>query len=241
VNEGNMSDKLGWMRQLPRADAASLQKEFEGKKEELADLDYSGILPILKALEDAGELDSTMIFFTSDNGYLRGEHRLHAKDHPYWESSMVPFLVKGPGVRRGARRNAFVNHTDLMPTTCEIAGISSASLDVDGRSMLPHLGAAAYSGWRKKMLVTGSDDVGPEMNPGGADYPGGRWGLLRENEKAFILHENGEKELYWMNEDPHQKRNGVEQAAPALIERMTNTTEAMKAAAGETRRKLEEA
>jgi len=49
------------------------------------------------------------------------------------------------------------------------------------------------------------------------------------------------KELYWMNEDPHQKRNGVAQAAPALIERMTNTTEAMKAAAGETRRKLQEA
>ena len=159
-----MSDKLGWMRHLPRADAASLQKEFEGKKEELADLDYRGILLILKALEDAGELDSTMIFFTSDNGYLRGEPRLHAKDHPYWESSMMPFIVKGPGVRRGARRNAFVNHTDLMPTTCEIAGISSASLDADGRSMLPHLGAAAYSGWRKKMLVTGSDDVGPEMN-----------------------------------------------------------------------------
>ena len=165
MNEGNMSDKLGWMRHLPRADAASLQKEFEGKKEELADLDYRGILLILKALEDAGELDSTMIFFTSDNGYLRGEPRLHAKDHPYWESSMMPFIVKGPGVRRGARRNAFVNHTDLMPTTCEIAGISSASLDVDGRSMLPHLGAAAYSGWRKRMRVTGPDDVGPEMNP----------------------------------------------------------------------------
>ncbi len=51
VNEGNMSDKLGWMRHLPRADAASLQKEFEGKKEELADLDYSGILPILKDVD----------------------------------------------------------------------------------------------------------------------------------------------------------------------------------------------
>src|SRR5215204_3951724 len=114
-----------------------------------------GIRPILEALEARGQLANTVIFFTSDNGYMLGEHRLTAKDKPYWESSEVPFFVKGPGIKKGSRA-ALVNHTDLMPTTCEIARIPFSSLDVDGRSMLANLGRDAFSNWRKRMLVSGS-------------------------------------------------------------------------------------
>jgi hypothetical protein len=109
------------------------------------------------------------------------------------------------------------------------------------RSLVPHLDTSDYSGWRKRMLITGSDDVGPELNPGGADYPSGRWWLLREGVKAFILHENGVKELYWMATDPYQKRNKAKQTDPALLERLTTTVKTMKTARGETRRRLEEA
>ena len=70
---------------------------LRGQKEELADLDSRGIRPILEALEATGQLANTVIFFTSDNGCMLGEHRLTAKDKPYWESSEVPFFVKGPG------------------------------------------------------------------------------------------------------------------------------------------------
>ena len=173
-----MSDKPTWMRGLPKA--TGIQAEYEGKMEELADLDRYGMVPILAALEATGQLDNTVIFFTSDNGYLHGEHRLRYKDKLYWESAEVPFFIKGPGVTKNAARTALVNHTDLMPTTCEIAGISPASLDVDGRSMLANLGKDAFSGWRKRMLISGSDTVGPEQNPGGSNDPSGNWWLLRE-------------------------------------------------------------
>src|SRR5215211_2442230 len=119
INEADMSDKPKWMRHLPRIRA---QAEFEGKKEELADLDRYGLRLILAALEATSQLANTVIFFTSDNGYLHGEHRLRTKDKPYWECSEVPFFVKGPGVKSGVTRTALVNHTDLMPTTCVIAG-----------------------------------------------------------------------------------------------------------------------
>jgi N-acetylglucosamine-6-sulfatase len=182
-----------------------------------------------------------VIFFTSDNGYLHGEHRERRKDLPYWESAEVPFFVKGPGVRSSTTRKALVNHTDLMPTTCHIAGVPLASLEVDGRSMAPHLNADGFSGWRKRMLVSGSDDVGPQLNPGGSDDPSGRWWLLREGEKAFILRENGAKELYWMGTDPYQERSKARSADPALIERLTNSVKSMRAASGATRRQLEAA
>ncbi len=239
VNEADMSDKPTWMRNLPLADTAAVQAEYEGKLEELADLDSKGMRPILTALEATGQLANTVIFFTSDNGYLHAEHRLRKKDRPYWESSQVPFFVKGPGVRSATISNELVNHTDLMPTTCAIAGVTSPSDQVDGRSMLPYLGANSFSGWRKRMLITGSNDVGGQLNPGGSNEPSGRWWLLREGDLAFILRENGTKELYTMGTDPYQEESQTRTADPALIQSLLTKVKDMRAAKGVKRRQLE--
>jgi N-acetylglucosamine-6-sulfatase len=248
VNEADMSDKPTWMRNLPLADIAAVQAEYEGKLEELADLDSKGMRPILAALENTGQLANTVIFCTSDNGYLHAEHRLRKKDRPYWESSQVPFFVKGPGVKGpdpGPVRpisNVLVNHTDLMPTTCAIAGVTLPSPDqVDGRSMLPYLGANSFSSWRKRMLITGSNDVGGQLNPGGSNEPSGRWWLLREGDLAFILRENGTKELYTMGTDPYQERSTTRTADPALIQSLLTKVKELRAAKGVKRRQLEEA
>jgi hypothetical protein len=83
--------------------------------------------------------------------------------------------------------------------------------------------------------------VGPEMNPGGSNDPSGRWWLLREGRTAFILRENGAKELYRMKSDPYQERSKTRAAKRALIERLTDTVKAMRAASGQARRRLEEA
>jgi N-acetylglucosamine-6-sulfatase len=247
VNEKDMSDKPKWMRDLPPASLGKARREYEGKMEELADLDHHGMRPILAALEATGQLQDTVIFFTSDNGYLHAEHRLRKKDRPYWESSQVPFFVKGPGVKGPDPvtvrpiSNELVNHTDLMPTTCAIAGVTLPSDQVDGRSMLPYLGANSFSGWRKRMLITGSNDVGGQLNPGGSNEPSGRWWLLREGDLAFILRENGTKELYTMGTDPYQEQSTTRTADPALIQSLLTKVKEMRAAKGVKRRQLEEA
>ena len=46
-----------------------------------------------------------------------------------------------------------------------------------------------------------------QLNPGGSNEPSGRWWLLREGDLAFILRENGTKELYTMGTDPYQERS----------------------------------
>jgi hypothetical protein len=50
VNEKDVSDKPKWLRKLSRTKLSAAQEEFEGKKEELADLDCHGVRPILEAL-----------------------------------------------------------------------------------------------------------------------------------------------------------------------------------------------
>jgi N-acetylglucosamine-6-sulfatase len=161
------------------------------------------------------------------------------KDKPYWESAEIPFFVKGPGVRARVRA-ALVSHVDLMPTTAGVAGIPFSSLDVDGRSMLSNLGQGTFTGWRKRLLVTGSNAVGPEENPGGANDPSGEWWLLRNEHKAFILRESGYKELYWVKSDPHQLDSKAWTDDRLMVDHLTDTVEAMRVARGQERRRLEE-
>jgi hypothetical protein len=58
---------------------------------------------------------------------------------------------------------------------------------------------------------------------------------------AFILRENGAKELYSMGTDPYQERSKARTADPALIESLTTTVQDMRSASGAARRRLEEA
>ena len=57
---------------------------------------------MVNALEAKGELDNTLIIYTSDNGYFHGEHRIpDEKSHIYEESIRVPLEMRGPGVPQG--------------------------------------------------------------------------------------------------------------------------------------------
>ena len=59
---------------------------------------------VVDALEAAGKLADTMIVFTSDNGFLWGEHGILNKIAPYEESIRVPMVVRyGSQVRTDAR------------------------------------------------------------------------------------------------------------------------------------------
>ncbi len=77
---------------------------------------------ILDALEQSGEADNTWIFFTADHGLAVGHHGLFGKQNLYDHSLRVPFLVKGPGVKAGARIDAPVYLQSVMATALDLAG-----------------------------------------------------------------------------------------------------------------------
>ncbi len=81
LNEADMSDKPLWMRDLPLRDLASLQRVYEGKLEELGDVD-DWVDRVVSTLAGTDQLRHTLIFFVSDNGFLLGEHRLYGKLPP---------------------------------------------------------------------------------------------------------------------------------------------------------------
>ena len=189
LNEADTSDKPTWMQDLPPQDRRRMQKIYEGKLEELQDVDdqIGGVLDVLRR---TGQLGRTWIFFVSDNGYLLGEHRLLHKSQPYEEAAGIPFVVRGPGVEPRTV-DAFVSQVDLMPTALHVAGLDpDAGRDLDGRSMLDPLRSGDWSVWRRRLVVENT-------NLG--------WALLREGSHAYIEHYgSGEWELYDLARDPHQ-------------------------------------
>jgi arylsulfatase A-like enzyme len=82
------------------------------------------------------------VIFTSDNGYMHGEHRIRAeKVQPYEEALRVPLVIRGPGISEGQRVDDPVANVDLAPTILDLARAQvPAGLErpLDGRSLAPY-------------------------------------------------------------------------------------------------------
>jgi arylsulfatase A-like enzyme len=156
-NEKDVLDKPDWVRDNPSLkpeQAAYMEKLYRNRLESLLAVDEM-VGDLVDALEESGELSNTYIFFTSDNGFHMGQHRLGAgKWTAYEEDIRVPLIVRGPNVPKGAEREQLVLNNDLAPTFAEIGGAPVPSF-VDGRSLRPLLGEnpPPPGEWRSAFLV----------------------------------------------------------------------------------------
>jgi arylsulfatase A-like enzyme len=88
-------------------------------------------------LRRRGELDNTIIAFSSDHGEMLGDHDRWGKSLPYHPSVSVPLVVAGPGVRTGATE-ALASTMDLTATFLDYAGLPIPR-DMDSRTLRPLL------------------------------------------------------------------------------------------------------
>ncbi|MDN3202920.1 sulfatase [Algoriphagus sediminis] len=94
---------------------------------------------ILKALEDSGEAENTVIILWGDHGWHLGEHGIWGKHSLFDESLRSPLIILYPEMnRRGAKSDAFVETVDLFPTLCELSGIETPDF-VQGVSLVENL------------------------------------------------------------------------------------------------------
>ena len=88
------------------------------------------IQDVLDALKESGEEENTIIIFTSDHGDGHGAHKWNQKQVLYEESARVPLLVSWKGVTEGGSVNnqeVISTGLDLIPTMCDIAGVTAPS------------------------------------------------------------------------------------------------------------------
>jgi len=172
---------------------------------------------VIDALDRLGLAESTIIVFTSDHGYLTGEHGLWQKQSLFEESARVPLLIVAPGVAKAKTAAASpVSHLDLFPTLAELAGIT-APANLQGQSLVPLLRDPSVTGrgWAlTQMMRGGGGGAGKGKGKGAAakvDSGGGRFSgySLRTPRWRYTEWDEGKqgRELYDHESDPRELTN----------------------------------
>jgi uncharacterized sulfatase len=192
------------LRGIAVADCRSMPEMDEDRRRDML-ATYYGMLSLLdhhvgrivKALEDRGLMESTIIVFTSDHGEYTGNHGLWGKGLPAYEDvHRVPFLVRHPHCSTpGARSAALQSVIDIVPTFLAEAGIEVPP-GVQGLDQ-----RAAWTDATARVR----DWAMVEFRP--AEGPFMQKTFIDERYKLVLYHSRDYGELYDLAEDPHQLRN----------------------------------
>ena len=189
------------MPKLSGDQIAKIDANHEKRAESLQAVDDL-VAGVVNTLGHAGVLNNTYIFFTSDNGWENGEHRLaKGKRKVYEESIHIPLLVRGPGVAAGSSTNKMTLNTDFLPTFTDLASIKTPSY-VDGRSLHPVLKGSAVN-WRTAILLEARPSTDSEMN-----------GIRTSDGRKYVEYTGSFRELYNLKKDPYELQNGYAAANP---------------------------
>ena len=197
-NEADVSDKpaIVYDREpLTPEEIAGITENYQQELESLLSVDEA-IGRVIRALERSGELANTLIVFTSDNGFMHGEHRWPSeKVLPYEPSIRVPLVMRGPGIPAGRRERRMVANVDLVPTLLDAANARPGRV-MDGRSLF-QLVSDPGAEWGREILL--------ENGFGANRVPAYR--AIRNERFLYVSHTSGERELYDLSRDPFQLQN----------------------------------
>ena len=149
--EADVSDKPRFLHVPPlnTAEKDALRTVSRQRAEALYVLDHQIGLTI-SSLSKQGLLDSTIIIFTSDNGYYLGEHRKRQGKTVLHEPSLrVPLIIAGASIPNGDRYDP-VATVDLAPTLASFAGTQMH--EADGMA-LNDLITHGDRGWTRAMIT----------------------------------------------------------------------------------------
>jgi N-acetylglucosamine-6-sulfatase len=173
-----------------------------------------GVGRIIATLENMGELNHTLIIFTSENGYFYGEHGLTVERRlPYEESVRTPLLIRYPKlVKPGTRIDGLVVSIDLAPTVLDVAGVEIPN-HVQGKSLTPLLGGQTNA-LHDAILMEYYSHENPFPWTANLDYR-----IVRKGKYKYIrwIRFEDEAELYDLEADPYELKNLVKEPEMAPV------------------------
>jgi len=158
---------------------------------------------LMDYLEKEGELDNTIIVYTSDQGFFLGEHGYFDKRMMYDECLRTPLLIRYPkGIRKGIESKALVMNLDFAPTLLDYAGVKIPK-DMQGKSLKPIIDneGETLAKWRDAVYYHYYE------------YPG--WHMVKRHygirtDRYKLIHfynDVDEWELYDLEKDPKEMKN----------------------------------
>lgn len=157
---------------------------------------------ILEELDRSGHAEDTIVVFTSDHGFLLGEHGQWAKNLLWQEATRVPLIIRAPGMKAGVSKK-LVELVDLYPTLTELAGLPHYARN-EGYSLTSLLRNPSSSEWNRPAL---------------SQVYGGR--SVRFENWRYSEWTAGEagRELYDLSRDPLEHKNLADDPAYADLAR----------------------
>ena len=178
------------------SETARAQSAFLQRIRALASVD-DHVAAVIQELENAGQLDNTVLVFTSDNGFMLGEHNYTTKFLGYQESLRVPLVISGPGFPQGVVSSHPVTTVDVSSTILALAGASPGRLS-DGQSILTRMDDATP----RPFPIEGATVKGSSTHEWG--WLGAHWGRY-----SFMRYWDGGQELYDTARSQWQEENLV--------------------------------
>jgi N-acetylglucosamine-6-sulfatase len=205
IAEEDISDKPPWT--ALEKNAMHLRRARRGtlaRLRALLSVDDT-VAAAMRALRATGDYRRTTFIFTSDNGFLVGEHRHHGKNVPYEEAIAVPLVIAGPGFARGTTVREPVSHVDITATILDLAHAASG-LKADGRS-LAHLSTRHRLTRGRVLPIEGGTWEVPRERSRPTDrrhrfYWGARW-----SHYLYVQYAPGFREFYDLSVDPYELDN----------------------------------
>lgn len=184
---------------------------------------------IVNQLDATGELDNTLIIFTSDNGMLWGNHGLmRMKWEPYEESLRVPLIIRGPGFPEGVSSDRTVSNIDIVPTIVEVTGAAHGRV-MDGKALVPYPTDPATDEDRALLIESVKHNVNSTMQfPAPFQVP--RFNAVRTRGFQYTEWLDGYVELFDLERDRAQMHNVAQD--PRYAENRTKLSAAIVALNG---------
>ena len=164
---------------------------------------------LLWRLEKAGQLDNTIIIYTSDHGEMLTHHGMWYKATYYEDAVRVPFFISGAGIGGGVRSDEIVELTDLFPTLCDYAGAEIPG-DTDGMSLRPVIEGKVEKGKFRDHAVTEYYGLASLTSPYVTGKKGDSMRAVVSHKGKFVnVHKYGN--IYFNHEtDPDEKTNAID-------------------------------
>ena len=216
-NEADVSDKPETVSGRDSLDPETIEDLTETYRGQLGALRAAddALGEMLRTLRRAGELDDTLIVYTTDQGFYQGQHRIAFDKYiPYEPAIQIPLVVAGPGVPRNRVVTEPVYNHDLAPTILDAAG-AEAGREEDGVSLLPALHGEELP--ERALLLEALApalpfEIGNEVFDKQVPFHG-----VRTERWKYIDWSYGAEELYDLREDPYELENLAEDPGHAEV------------------------
>lgn len=168
-----------------------------------------GVGRLIAALERTGQVDNTIVVFTSDHGDMFGDHGFMLKGGLVFEgTTRVPLLIAAPGAT-GTRSSSLASSLDIGSTLLAMVGATSYD-GMQGTSLLPVLANPAAVVRDHVLIEEDNPDYGLWSNA----VPAHSRTIVTASAR-YTRYSTGESELYDHGADRSERHNRAESSAHA--------------------------